>query len=171
MRLPRPGDGARPDGVRPEGDRADGARAAVARRVRARTDVRVAVTDAPAGPAEHRVLALVLLGSGAMHLLRPQVFDPLVPPWLPPSRRFWTVASGLAELGVGLAVSQPRTRRAGGFAAAGLFVAVFPGNLWMAWRWRGKALPYRVGAVARLPLQVPLVAWGLRVARSAAPGR
>ncbi|MGJ7441287.1 DoxX family protein [Aquipuribacter sp. MA13-6] len=127
--------------------------------------------EAPAAPAEHRVLAAVLVGSGVLHLLRPRVFDSIVPPWLPPSRRFWTVASGVAELGVGLAVSQPRTRRAGGYAAAALFVAVFPGNLWMAWRWRDKPLPYRVGALARLPLQVPLVAWGLRVAGAAAPGR
>jgi len=135
------------------------------------TAATAAQADAPADPAEHRVLAAVLIGSGALHLLRPRVFDSIVPPWLPPSRRFWTVASGIAELGVGLAVSQPRTRRVGGYAAAGLFIAVFPGNLWMAWLWRRKPLPYRVGAIARLPLQVPLVAWGLRVARSAAPGR
>jgi len=135
------------------------------------TAATAAQADAPADPAEHRVLAAVLIGSGALHLLRPRVFDSIVPPWLPPSRRFWTVASGIAELGVGLAVSQPRTRRVGGYAAAGLFIAVFPGNLWMAWLWRRKPLPYRVGAIARLPLQVPLVAWGLRVARSAVPGR
>lgn len=124
---------------------------------------------APASPAEHRALSAVLIGSGIGHLLRPAFFDQIVPRWLPPSQRFWTTASGIAEIGVGLAVADPRTRRAGGFAAAGLFVAVFPANVWMAWLWRRKPLPYRVGALARLPLQVPLVAWGLRVARSAAP--
>lgn len=122
-----------------------------------------------ATPAEHRALAAVLLGSGLLHLLRPRAFDSIVPRWLPPSRRFWTVASGLAELGIGAAVADPRTRRAGGFAAAGLFVAVFPANVWMVWLWRRKPLAYRVGVLARLPLQLPLVAWGLRVARSATP--
>jgi uncharacterized membrane protein len=122
-----------------------------------------------AGPGEHRALAAVLLGSGLTHLVRPRVFDSIVPRWLPPSRRFWTVVSGLAEIGVGLALVDPRTRRAGGYAAAGLFVAVFPANVWMAWLWRRKPWPYRLGALARLPLQVPLVAWGLRVARAAAP--
>lgn len=126
---------------------------------------------APAGPAEHRALAAVLVGSGVMHLLRPRVFDAIVPRWLPPSRRFWTVSSGVAEVAVGLAVADPRTRRLGGFAAAGLFVAVFPANVWMAWLWRDRPVPHRVVALARLPLQLPLVAWGLRVARSTVPGR
>ncbi len=107
--------------------------------------------------------------AGVAHLARPRVFDSLVPPWLPPSRRFWTVASGLAEVGTGLAVAHPRTRRAGGLAAAALFVGVFPGNLWMAWRWRHRPWPQRAAAYARLPLQAPLVAWAVRVHRSAAP--
>lgn len=124
----------------------------------------------PSTPGEHRALAAVLVASGVGHLLRPRVFDSIVPRWLPPSRRFWTVSSGLAEVAIGLAVAAPATRRAGGYAAAGLFVAVFPANVWMAWLWRRKTWPMRVGALARLPLQVPLVAWGLRVARSATPG-
>lgn len=118
------------------------------------------------GPAEHRALAVTLVGSGVGHLVSPRAFDAIVPRWLPPSRRFWTVASGLAEIAVGLAVAAPSTRRVGGYAAAGLFVVVFPANVWMAWLWRRRSWPYRVGALARLPLQAPLVAWGVRVARA-----
>ncbi|MFC3686997.1 MauE/DoxX family redox-associated membrane protein [Aquipuribacter hungaricus] len=124
----------------------------------------------PAGPAEHRALAGVLLVSGVGHLVRPAPFDSIVPGWLPPSRRFWTVASGVAELVVALLLARPETRRAGGLAAAGLFVAVFPANVWMVWLWRHRRWPWVATAVARLPLQAPLVAWGLRVARAAAPG-
>lgn len=123
----------------------------------------------PAGPGEHRALAGLLLVSGVGHLVRPLPFDSIVPRWLPPSRRFWTVVSGLAEIAVGLLLVRPETRRAGGLAAAGLFVAVFPANVWMVWLWRHRPWPYVVGALARLPLQLPLVAWGLRVARAAAP--
>lgn len=131
---------------------------------------RTAPAPPVAGPAEHRALAALLLVSGVGHLVRPRPFDSIVPRWLPPSRRFWTTASGLAEIGTGLAVAAPPTRRAGGLAAALLFVAVFPANVWMVWLWRRKPWPYRVGALARLPLQAPLVAWGLRVSRAAAPG-
>ncbi len=122
-----------------------------------------------AGPAEHRALAGLLLVSGAGHLLRPRVFDSIVPRWLPPSRRFWTVASGLAELGIGLLLTRAETRRAGGLAAAGLFVAVFPANVWMVWLWRREPPLRLAAAVARLPLQLPLVAWALRVARAPVP--
>ncbi|MFC5380889.1 hypothetical protein [Aquipuribacter nitratireducens] len=123
-----------------------------------------------ARPEEHRGLAALLVGAGVLHVLRPRVFDAIVPRWLPPSQRFWTLASGVAEVGTGLAVAHPRTRRLGGLAAAGLFVAVFPGNLWMAWLWRRRPWPYRAAALARLPLQAPLVAWGVRVSRAAVPG-
>ncbi|HWH27995.1 MAG TPA: hypothetical protein VNU26_03360, partial [Mycobacteriales bacterium] len=64
------------------------------------------------------------------------------------------------------AAAVPRTRRAGATAAAALLVAVFPGNVYMAVepgdvpRWL---------ALARLPLQVPLVLWALQVRRSTEP--
>ena len=168
----RPGD--RPE--RSGAGRADRSVAARAERVTrvvrraGRSSLPAALAAPAAGPAEHRALAGVLLVSGVGHLVRPRVVDSIVPRWLPPSRRFWTVVSGLAEVGTGLLLVRPQTRRAGGLAAAGLFVAMFPANLWMVWLWRRRPWPYLLGALARLPLQLPLVAWGLRVARAAAPG-
>lgn len=113
-----------------------------------------------AAAASPYVLAVLLAGSGTLHLLHPATFDALIPPLLGDPRP-WTYASGVVELVVAAAVALPRTRRRGGLAAAVLFVAVFPGNVWMAVepgevpRWL---------ALARLPLQVPLVLWGLSVA-------
>ncbi len=107
------------------------------------------------------LLAALLTLAGTSHLVRPAVYDGLVPPLLPGSARAWTLGSGVVELLVGGAVAAPRTRRAGGLAAAVLFVAVFPGNVWMAVEPGG--VP-RWAAIARLPLQVPLVLWGLQVA-------
>ena len=106
------------------------------------------------------VLAAVLAGSGTLHLVRPEVFDALIPTFLP-SPRAWTYVSGVAELAVAGAVALPRTRRRGGLAAAALLVAVFPGNLWMVVE--PGDVPRWI-AVARLPLQVPLVLWALQVA-------
>ena len=134
-----------------------------------RPSLPAALTVPPTGPTEHLPLAAVLLGSGVLHLVQPRFFDSIVPRWLPPSRRFWTVVSGLAEIATASLLLRPETRRAGGAAAAGLFAAVFPANLWMVRLWWHKPWPYRVGAVVRLPLQLPLIAWGLRIARAAAP--
>ncbi|WP_329500941.1 MauE/DoxX family redox-associated membrane protein [Kitasatospora herbaricolor] len=112
-----------------------------------------------------RPLAALLLLAGAAHFARPRTFDALVPRSLPGGPRAWTYASGVAELAIGTAVAVPRTRRIGGLAAAGLFVAVLPGNVKMAVDWRRRPTPYRQGAWARVPLQIPLVWWALRVGR------
>lgn len=113
-----------------------------------------------------RALALMLTTTGAAHFLRPQVFDPLVPKALGRPRP-WVLGSGVAELAVAAAVAAPRTRRLGGLAAALLFVGVFPGNVQMAVdAGRSPSTVYRAVAYGRLPLQLPLVLWALRVRRT-----
>lgn len=116
-----------------------------------------------------RALALSLLlgSSGAMHFLVPRPYDRLIPRVLPGKARTWTHASGVAELGTALLITIPRTRRLGGLLAALLFVAVFPGNVKMAIDYQRKPMPHRLAALARLPLQWPLVTWALRVRESA----
>jgi uncharacterized membrane protein len=108
------------------------------------------------------LLAALLAGAGTTHFLAPEPYDAMVPGFLPSPRAF-TYGSGLVELLVAAAVAAPRTRRGGATAAAVLLVVVFPANVQMALdpgdvpRWL---------AVARLPLQVPLVLWALQVRRA-----
>src|SRR4051812_25854090 len=100
-------------------------------------------------------LSALLAGSGVLHFVAPKSYDRLIPPFLRPPRP-WVYGSGVAEVMCAAALALPRTRRAGALASAALLVAVFPGNVWMAVepgpvpRWL---------AVARLPLQTPLVLW------------
>jgi uncharacterized membrane protein len=61
------------------------------------------------------------------------------------------------------------TRAPGGRAAAALFVAVWPGNLTMAWRARRASPARKAVAWGRLPLQLPLIAVAVRIARSPVP--
>jgi uncharacterized membrane protein len=109
------------------------------------------------------LLAALLAGAGTTHFLAPEPYDAIVPSVLP-APRAWTYGSGVVELVVAAAVAVPRTRRLGATAAAALLVVVFPANVQMALdpgdvpRWL---------AVARLPLQVPLVLWALQVRRDA----
>lgn len=114
-----------------------------------------------------RPLSALLAATGALHFVRPRPFAAIVPRQL--GRPLpWVYASGAAELGCAVALAVPRTRRHGGVAAAVLFVAVFPGNLQMAVtavRSPRASAAYRALTLARLPLQVPLVLWALRVAR------
>ncbi|MBU8859267.1 MULTISPECIES: hypothetical protein [unclassified Micromonospora] len=115
---------------------------------------------------EALALAGLLATAGVTHLVRPGLYDPIVPRALPGPARFWTYASGAAELAVAAAVAHPATRRRGGLAAAALFVAVLPANVQMAWDWRRRRPARRAIAYGRLPMQVPLIWWALRVARS-----
>jgi len=112
-------------------------------------------------------LAGLLATSGVLHFVSPKPFDTIVPRSLPGAPRTWTYLSGAAELAVAAAVAHPRTRTLGGLAAAGLFAAVFPANVKMAVDWRHAPPARRAIAYGRLPLQVPLVWWGVRVADSA----
>ncbi|MGC4815531.1 DoxX family protein [Micromonospora sp. DT228] len=116
-------------------------------------------------------LAGLLAVAGVTHLVRPGVYDPIVPRALPGPARFWTYASGVAELAVAATVANPATRRAGGRAAAALFVAVLPANVKMAVDWRRRRPTKRAIAYGRVPLQVPLIWWALRVARADVAGR
>lgn len=102
------------------------------------------------------------------HFLRPRGYDRIVPDTLPP--RTTTLASGVAELAIAVGLVVPATRRAAGWAAAALFLAVFPANVKMANDLLDSprsTRAMRLGSVLRLPLQAPLVAWAVRVGRHA----
>lgn len=118
-----------------------------------------------ANPTRAYRLAAMLLGVGALHFVAPKPFDTIVPAELPGSARFYTYASGVAELGVGAMLLVPRTRRAGGLAAAALFLSVFPANVNMVRLWWDKPWPMRIAAIARLPLQIPMITEALKVSR------
>jgi uncharacterized membrane protein len=91
--------------------------------------------------------------AGVMHFVSPAFFDAIVPPWLPPGQRFWTFASGVAELVVGPLLLPRRTRRAAAYAAIVLLVAVYPANLYMVWDWRDRSVGEQLVAWGRLPFQ------------------
>ena len=131
-----------------------------------------------AGSAGHPDLAAagltaLLAVAGTAHLVRPQAFDSLIPRPLG-APRAWVVWSGIAELACAGAVAVPRARRLGALAAAALFVVVLPGNVTMAIdaSTGPEAAALRAAVTwARVPLQVPLVAWALAVARRADAAR
>lgn len=76
-----------------------------------------------------QALALFLLAAGIGHLVATEVFLAQVPPWLPAPRVIVWV-SGAVELALGAAlVAFRRYRTQVGWLVAGLFVAVFPGNV------------------------------------------
>jgi uncharacterized membrane protein len=116
--------------------------------------------------AAYRIAAL-LLGSGTVHFLAPKPFDEIIPAELPGSPRLYTYVSGAAEVTIGALLLARRTRRSAALAAAALFVGVFPANVNMVRLWWDKPWPMRIVALARLPLQIPMITEALKVRRNA----
>lgn len=123
-----------------------------------------------AGPM---VVASAFVISGVVHLVRPDVFEPSVPRRLP-YKRALVHASGVAELACAAGLLVPQTRRCAGPASAVLLAAVFPANVQLAVdahraiRHEGstpRRQLRRAIALARLPLQLPLIRWAVQAGR------
>ena len=113
------------------------------------------------------MLAAVFVGSGIVHLVRPQAFASIMPRAIPERHHTNLIyVSGLAEL-VCAAGLVRRTRWAAPASIATL-AAVFPANVQMALdsgTGRNTGLPdNRAVAWGRLPLQL-VMAWAARQAR------
>jgi uncharacterized membrane protein len=122
-------------------------------------------------PRDTAALVGIFAVSGVVHLVRPQVYEPLMPAWVP-SHREVILGSGVAELACAAGLALPATRRTAGWASAALLVGVFPGNVKMALdaqrsrRTSSRAKVVRTGTLLRLPLQWPMIRIALRAARS-----
>ena len=120
-------------------------------------------------PKDVQGLAALFATSGVLHLVRPQIFESIVPRQLP-ERRGLVYASGVAEIVCAAGLLHQRTRKAAGWASALLLVAIFPANIQMAVSEgkrarrgtgsRGK----QVATLVRLPLQIPLIRTALKAA-------
>jgi uncharacterized membrane protein len=118
-------------------------------------------------------LAALMITAGLTHFVAPAAYERIVPRWAGHARRV-VLASGAAEIACGVLLSSRRTGRIGGALTAALLAAVFPANVQMALDagTEQQALPdlpvgrFRSIALARLPLQLPLIRWALRVART-----
>ena len=118
----------------------------------------------PSRPTRVPLLAGFMAVAGTAHFVWPRPYRRMIPRELG-SPSAWVAGSGIAELACALGLAIPRTRTAAAWATAAVFVVVFPGNVTMAVRSAGRDPRYVAATYARLPLQVPLVWWAVKVAR------
>ena len=96
----------------------------------------------PASPPARRVrwlqMASVVYGIpfvwvGIQHFIRPEIFEPIVPPWLG-WPWFWVHITGYTEIALGIGVMVPRTRRIAGWLMVLQLLLLYLANLhmWMA---------------------------------------
>lgn len=120
-------------------------------------------------------LAAVLYGLpfvwiGVQHFLAPEVFEPIVPPYLG-WPWLWVHLTGYTEVGLGVGIMVPRTRRVAGWLMVAQLVLLYLANLhmWLAdLEFQGMRMS-TTGHVIRLLVQVLLIAGAAALARSARP--
>ena len=76
--------------------------------------------------------ALFWVVAGTMHFVIPRQYEAIVPPSLAKWKRELVVASGIAEIGGGLAILPDHTRRAARWWLLATLAAVYPANVHMA---------------------------------------
>ncbi|MDO9495329.1 MAG: DoxX family protein [Nocardioides sp.] len=104
-----------------------------------------------------KVLAGIFAVSGTIHLVKPTVYEQIMPSWVPAHREV-ILASGAAELALAAGLLAPQTRRLAGWGSVGLLLGVFPANVKMAAdASKTHHTGFKAAALGRLPLQWPML--------------
>jgi uncharacterized membrane protein len=107
------------------------------------------------------IMAIFYVAAGMNHFIHPELYMPMMPPYLPWHRALIYV-SGAAELGLGLMVLAPSLRHAAAWGLIFMLIAIFPANLHIALHdvpLFGRAEGYGMWNWVRLPFQAVLIAW------------
>jgi uncharacterized membrane protein len=109
-------------------------------------------------------LGLALTFAGVSHLtFARKDFQAQVPPWLPADPDSVVLQSGIGEIALGVAlIALPKQKALLGCVAAGVFAAIFPGNIA---QYRGRRNAFGLDTdnkrLTRLFFQPALIAWAL----------
>lgn len=78
----------------------------------------------------HWLLAVLMVFAGVMHLIRPNFFLKIMPPYLPLHLEL-VYLSGVIEIGLGICLLIPRFSRFAAWGIIALLIAVFPANIYL----------------------------------------
>ena len=121
---------------------------------------------APSLRKDAKLTAAALAGSGVVHLVKPEVYLPLMPDWVPAHREV-IVWSGVAELACAAGMVFPPTRKVASLASAALLAGVYVGNVKMAVdASHTENQVFKAAAYGRLPLQFPMIWAAWKTARA-----
>ena len=103
------------------------------------------------------LLAIFMVGAGAMHFVQPGFYLKIMPPYLP-----WHLplvyVSGFLEATLGVLLLVPRASRWAAWGIIALLIAVFPANIYVYQHQELLPAP-PLAHLLRLPLQALLILW------------
>jgi uncharacterized membrane protein len=104
------------------------------------------------------VMAIAYIGAGLNHLINPDGYMRIMPPW-PPYPLPLVYISGVCEMLFALLLFPAATRHVGAWLIIVLLVAVFPANIQMTINYYRHHNPSLWVTILRLPLQIVLIWW------------
>lgn len=107
------------------------------------------------------VMVVFYVAAGVNHFVHPDVYMPMMPPYLPWHRALIFI-SGVAEVGLGIAMLVPTLRNIAAWGLILMLIAIFPANLHIALYdvpLFGNSEGFGVWNWVRLPFQGVLIAW------------
>lgn len=103
-------------------------------------------------------MVIFYIAAGINHFINPAMYLAIMPPYISYHLPLVYV-SGVCEILFALLLLPTGTRHIGAWLIIALLIAIFPANIQMAITyWRADS-PYFWIAMARLPLQAPLIYW------------
>jgi uncharacterized membrane protein len=108
------------------------------------------------------LLSVILFGAGVMHLVRPSLFLPAMPGYIP-WHEFWVAFTGVAEIAAAIGLWVPRVARLTALCLVAYFLAILPAHFHVAlndipmfglgnpWLW------------IRIPFQAVFIVWAWRL--------
>jgi len=104
------------------------------------------------------VMAGLYVLAGLNHFRNPRLYQRIIPPYFPYPKTL-NIASGIAEIALGLALCFPSISEYAAIGIILLLIAIFPANIFMYTNDKaGMGLPKWV-RLLRLPLQLVLIFW------------
>jgi uncharacterized membrane protein len=110
------------------------------------------------------LLAILFVTAGSLHFALTPLYVRIMPPWLPAPILLVQI-SGAAEIAGGLGLLYPPAQRAAAWGLIALLICVMPANVQMALDHAQWPRIPEWALWARIPFQVPLIAWAWLYAR------
>ncbi len=108
------------------------------------------------------LLGAFIIFGGVNHFLKPAMYAPFIPSFLPNDLSIW--ASGLLEIALGIAIFIPQYRQKAAFGIFLLMIAFLPLHIWDLFR-ETPAIGSHDMAIKRLPFQFVFIAWAWWLSR------
>ena len=103
------------------------------------------------------VLAIFMIGAGAMHFVNPAFFLKIMPPYLPFHKEL-VLISGACEILLGVLLLVPEYSLLAGWGIVALMIAVFPANVYL-YQHQDLLPASPIIHLLPLPLQAVFVLW------------